>query len=386
VRKKGSMWNSKSINVLFLIYDLERGGPEMRLLDLQRHIPTHIKMHVCVTSKNLALLPEFLKAGAKIYVEPVTKGYIELNKAWNIYKYAKRNHISIINSFGLKELFLATAIKGMSGWKIRTVHHSVNLLHHYGPLHKFFLLILFSLTDKVLCNSKKSLNLIKTFFVPERKISLIRNGIDIYFFRKTIPQAERLRKAHGIEKSDIVLGTIANFRKVKNYPFLLNAFRILLQRNKNLKLICVGGGYNLANIKRMALEYHLGKSVIFTGYSRYVAEYLALMDIFVLCSLEEGFPNALLQAMAMGRPVVSADVGGCSEMIDHMRTGILYPSNDIGKFIEAIEMLTTDTSFAGELGINAKQTVAEKFSLDTMIKKYANFYSELSGFQNNLAV
>jgi glycosyltransferase involved in cell wall biosynthesis len=385
VRKKGAMWDSKSINVLFLIYDLERGGPEMRLLDLQRHIPTHIKMHVCVTSKNLALLPEFLEAGAKIHVEPVTKGYIEFNKAWNIYKYAKTNHVSIINSFGLKELFLSTAIKGMSGWKIKTVHHSVDLLHHYGILHKFFLVILFSLTDKVLCNSEKSLKLVKTFFVSERKTSLIRNGIDIDFFRKAIPQAEKLRTAHGIGKSDFVLGTVANFREVKNYPFLINAFRILLQTNKNFKLICVGGGYCLSDIKRLALEYHLEKAIIFTGYSRHVAEYLSLMDVFVLCSLKEGFPNVLLQAMAMRRPVVSADVGGCSEIIDHTKNGILYPSNDLGKFIESIKMLTTDTKFSTQLGSNAKKTVAEKFSLDKMIKKYATFYSKLSGFQNDSA-
>ena len=358
----------------------------MRLLDLQRHFPSHIKMHICVTSKNLALLPEFLEAGARIYVEPVTKGYIELNKAWSIYKYAKINHISIINSFGLKELFLSTAIKGMSRWKIKTVYHSVNLFHHYGLLHKFFLIILLNLSDKVLCNSEKSLKLIKTFFVPERKISVIRNGIDIDFFRKAIPQAEKLRTAHCIGKSDFVLGTVANFRKVKNYPFLMQAFRILLQKNKNLKLICVGGGYCLSDIKSMALEYHLEKAVIFTGYSRHVAEYLSLMDVFVLCSLKEGFPNVLLQAMAMRRPVVSADVGGCSEIIDHTKNGILYPSNDLGKFIESIKMLTTDADLATKLGSNAKKTVAEKFSLDKMIEKYATFYSKLSGFQNDSAV
>lgn len=377
------MCDSESINVLFLIYDLERGGPEMRLLDLQRRIPSTIKMYICVTSKNLTLLNKFIEAGAKVYVEPVAKGYLELNKAWRIYKYAKANHISIINSFGLKELFLSTAIKVMSGWKIKNVHHLVDLLHQYGLLHKFFLIFLLILNNKVLCNSQKSSKLIRTYFVPKRKISLIKNGIDLNFFRKGAHQAERFRKTHGIGENDSVIGTIANFRKVKNYPFLMNAFRILFQRNKNLKLICVGGGYYLADIKRMATEYHLGKAVIFTGYSQHVLEYFSLMDIFVLCSVKEGFPNVLLQAMAMSLPVVSANVGGCPEIIDHMKNGILYPSNDLGKFIEAIVTLTTDADFAGRLGSNAKRTVEEKFSLNRMIKKYANFYNELSGFQND---
>ena len=100
------------------------------------------------------------------------------------------------------------------------------------------------------------------------------------------------------------------------------------------------------------------------------------MDIFVLCSTREGFPNVLLQAMSMKLPVVSADVGGCSEIIDHRSNGILYPSNDLDKFIESVEMLTEDGSFASRLGINARRTVVQNFSLDRMIKDYSEFYRE----------
>lgn len=373
------MRNSESINVLFLIYDLERGGPEMRLLDLARHFPPHIKMHIVVTSRNLTLLPEFVETNAKVHLEPVARGYLELNKAWKIYNYVIKNQISIINSFDLKELFLLTAIRCLSSRKIKTVHHSVDLLHHYGVRHKFLLLILLKFVDRVLCNSGNSRELLKTFFVPEKKISVVRNGIDIEFFRKEKSQFEKFKKDHGIKKNDFVLGTVANFRKIKNYPFLINAFRVLFHRNKNLKLICVGGGNYLSDIKRMASEYHLGKVIVFTGYSPNVVEYLSLMDIFVLCSLKEGFPNVLLQAMAMNLPVVSANVGGCHEIIDHMKNGILYPSNDLERFVEAILSLTTDPDLAGRLGSNAKRTVKERFSLNRMIEKYATFYGELSG-------
>ena len=86
--------------------------------------------------------------------------------------------------------------------------------------------------------------------------------------------------------------------------------------------------------------------MIFTGYSKDVAEYLSLMNIFVLCSLQEGLPNVLLQAMSMEIPVISSDVGGCPEIIDNMANGILYPSNHLEKFIEAVEMLIEDRNFA----------------------------------------
>ena len=176
------------INILFLIYDLERGGPELRLLDFARHFPSDIKMHICVTSENLSLLPDFMQLNAKIQVVPVSKGYLELNKAWRIYRYVKANHISIINSFGLKELFLSFAIKAFSGWKIKTVHHLVDLLHHYDSIQKSLLRFLLKTTNAVLCNSEQSMKLIKSFSVPEDKIAVIRNGIDTNNFRRSFIQ------------------------------------------------------------------------------------------------------------------------------------------------------------------------------------------------------
>ena len=366
------------INILFIIYDLERGGPELRLLDFAKHFPSDIKMHICVTSQNLSLLPEFLKFNSNIQVVPVAKGYLELNKAWKIYRYVKANRISIINSFGLKELFLSVAIKAFGGWKLKTVHHLVDLLHHYGSLQKSLLGVLLKSTNAVLCNSEQSMKLIKGFSVPEDKIAVIKNGIDTNNFRKSSYTNQNLKRMYGLRNSEIILGTIANFRKIKNYPFLLNSFRILSQRNANLRLLCVGGGYLLDEMKELSRSHGPEKDVIFTGYSKDVAKYLSLMDIFVLCSLQEGLPNVLLQAMSMEIPVIASGVGGCPEIIDNMTNGVLYPSNNLDKFIEAVEMLLDDKNLASRLGVNARRTVEEKFSLNRMIEDYTTFYKELS--------
>lgn len=365
------------INILFLIYDLERGGPELRLLDLAKHFPTDIKIHICVTSENLSLLPEFLEFNSNIQVVPVVKGYLELNKAWKIYRYVKTNRILIVNSFGLKELFLSVLLKAFSGWKLKTVHHLVDLLHHYGSLQKSLLGVLLKSTNAILCNSAQSMKLIKGFSVPEEKIAVIKNGIDANNFKRNSYNSQVLKRKYGLGNSEIILGTIANFRKVKNYPFLLNAFRTLSQRNANLRLICVGGGYLLDEMKEVSRSYGLKEDVIFTGYSEDVAKYLSLMNIFVLCSLQEGLPNVLLQAMSMEIPVIASGVGGCPEIIDNMTNGILYPSNNLDKLIEAVERLLEDRNFASRLGSNGRKTVVEKFSLNRMIEGYSKFYREL---------
>ena len=147
----------------------------------------------------------------------------------------------------------------------------------------------------------------------------------------------------------------------------------------------MGGGDDLTLIKQIALEYHLERAVIFSGYSSYVAEYMSIMDVFVLCSLNEGFPNVLLQAMSMNLPVVSADVGGCSEIINHLENGLLYPSNNLEKFISTIETLIKDRAFAITLGSNARRAIEENLSLEKMIKEYTTFYDKLSGRKNDPA-
>ena len=327
-------------------------------------------------------MPEFLHSNATIQIVPVSKGYLELKKAWKIYKYVNENCISVINSFGLKELILSTAIKAFGCWRLKTVHHSVELLQHYGFIQKALLGVLLELSNVVLFNSKGSKKIMKGFSMPEKKIVVIKNGIDTSAFKKTLSEKQDLRIRHNVGENEIVLGTIANFREEKNYPFLLSAFRVLSESHPNLRLICVGGGYLLDEMKELSRSYGLEKKLIFTGYSKDVVRYLSLMDVFVLCSLRESLPNAILQAMSMEIPVISSDVGGCPEIIDNMTNGILYPSNSVEGFIEAVEMLLGDKCFAYRLGVNARRTVKETFSLYRMIEDYSAFYLELSSNTN----
>ena len=127
-----------------------------------------------------------------------------------------------------------------------------------------------------------------------------------------------------------------------------------------------------------ASQLNLAKKIIFTGYSERVIDYLNTMDILVLPSLWEGLPNAIIQAMNMGIPVVTSNVGGCPEIVNNMKNGILFPSNNLDEFIESVQILIEDRDFASRLGANAKRTAEERFSLSRMIEEYAKFYKELS--------
>jgi len=163
----------------------------------------------------------------------------------------------------------------------------------------------------------------------------------------------------------------------KNYPFLIDAFYTLIEKFKNLKLICIGGGVLLDDMKNNVRNKGLTEKVIFTGYSEEVVGHLNIMDIFVLCSTYEGSPNVILQAMSAGVPVISSSVGGCPELIENLKTGILFTPNNKKEFISAVAKLIENKGVAFEIAHNAKRHVNEKFSLKNLINNYADFYRQL---------
>lgn len=361
------------ISLLFLIYDLERGGPELRLLDMQRRMPDDFRIFICATSTNTALLPEFLEAGGRIAVIPVKRGYLEIDKAWTIYRQYVREGISIINVFGLKEFFQAACVSFFSGFRIKIVYHAVGTFDHFQIHHKVLFRLLSKIAHSILCNSVYLRNQLRNLSVADSKIKIINNGIDTRLFDRS-----RYREKNTSEfvhkKKSFCIGTIANFREEKNYPFLIKAFSILIKRHPNLRLLCVGGGPLLKQVKRMSEKMGLEKQVFFTGYSKNVMRYLHLMNLFVLCSERESFPNVLLQAMSMEVPVLSAEIGGCVEIVVNGKNGMTYPPNDLNAFVGAVESLIQNKSLAARLSENGRKTIVESFDLDRMIKKYTEFF------------
>jgi glycosyltransferase involved in cell wall biosynthesis len=362
-------------NLLFIIYDLERGGPEMRLLDFAKHFPDDLKMHICVTSNNLALLKRFQNCNVRITVLPISKPYLEFGKILSIYKYVKDNRISIINSFDLKSLLISVFIKIIGRGSIKTVFHVVNSLNNFTRRQTILFRSCVKLIDTFVCNSLFSKHLIESKYLSKGNTEVIYNGVDTSYFRQNRDLKIRFREELNIAENEIVMGTIANFRKEKNYPFLIDAFRTLLNKYQQVRLLCVGGGKDLEKTKRVVNAYGLGKKVIFTGYTEDVFRYLNVLDIFVLCSSCEGSPNVLLQAMSMGVPVVCSSVGGCPEIIEHLESGILFAPNNKDEFLNGVVRLIEDHKLSAKLAHKAHIMVNEKFALSSMIENYSKLYS-----------
>jgi glycosyltransferase involved in cell wall biosynthesis len=206
---------------------------------------------------------------------------------------------------------------------------------------------------------------------PAAPVSVIPNGVDCEHFRPMplVRAAERERL--GFTDEHIVLGTVGNVRPVKNIPFLLGAMRQLADILPQARLLCVGGGPQLEEMKALARSLGLADRVVFTGLARDVRPFMAAMDVFALCSLHEGNPNVVLQAMAMGVPVVSVRVGEVPFVIEHGVSGLLVaPGNELG-FVAAIAQLADDRRLRLALGDEARRRAKRQHSSSQMIARYA---------------
>jgi glycosyltransferase involved in cell wall biosynthesis len=125
--------------------------------------------------------------------------------------------------------------------------------------------------------------------------------------------------------------------------------------------------------KRLGLEDKL----IFTGFRSDIKEVLASIDVFVMPSLLEGLPMTLLEAMAMGTPIVATDIDGITEVLDNGKTGLLVPPKDTKALTDAITYLLVHSDKAYQIGLTARKVVEERFRVDVMVQKVEEVYEEL---------
>jgi glycosyltransferase involved in cell wall biosynthesis len=164
---------------------------------------------------------------------------------------------------------------------------------------------------------------------------------------------------------------------MKAVHILLKAFQMLKPRDINVQLRIIGEGPNKEKLKRMVEILNITDSVTISGETTDVVKQLQESTIFVLPSLSEGLSNVLLEAMACGLPVVATRVGGNIDLIQDGANGILVEPENPAQLSHALWKILIDKKQALHLGTRARQTVEEKFSMDSVVTNYIELYNEL---------
>ena len=364
-------------NILYIVSSLERGGLELRLFDFASRFPDAYTIHICVTSDRVDLIDKFKKTKARILIVPINKAYFEYGNLKKIKLYVIENNIKVINTYDFKGLIVGCLLKMCARPRVALIHNTVDLLHNYKFRHKFIIKFLFRYVDRSICNSVQARDILVSLGVKNSLIDVINNGVDLEIFRPDSEKRHFMRSRYGIADDEMVIGTVANFRWEKNYPFLIESFSELISKYTKLKLLCVGGGDAMTEIMALAKESGVYDMTLFPGAVDNVHDYLGMMDIFVLCSLKESFPNSVIQAMSMRLPVIVPNIGACNDIVSDGVDGFIYKVKSKSQFLERIEKLLLDKTNSSIIASFGNKKVKECFSINAMITNYINLYDRV---------
>ncbi len=274
-----------------------------------------------------------------------------------------------------------TAFEGILGAKLAgvsgIVHAERGTIEDKG--HNILLQrFLWGFADQVLSVSeahrKKVTNMIG---FPQAQIKAIVNGVDTERFCPCPEIRDETRTKLGLKKNSLCIGTVGSLRPVKNQSLLINACKAILPQFNQVEVLIVGEGPLESQLKQEASTLGFSGKIHFAGGRPDIPEILNALDIFVLPSRSEGMPNAVLEAMACGVPVVATAVGGTSEVIEDGKNGILVASENEPQLIQALRELIQNVEQRLAIGIEGRKRVLTHFSLKTMVSKYQVLYESL---------
>jgi glycosyltransferase involved in cell wall biosynthesis len=213
---------------------------------------------------------------------------------------------------------------------------------------------------------------IQSEHLPPGKVCVIHNGIDVTGYAR-VPD-EAVRADLHLRDGDPVIGVNANFIRYKGHVPFFHAFAQLVAEHPRAVALLIGDGPERGRCEALSRELRLGHAVRFLGTRADVPRLMSVVDFVVHPSLSEGFPNAILEAMASGKPVVATDVGGSAEAVVEGVTGFVVPPGIDEALLAPMRILARDVTRRQTMGAAARQRVLSEFALDKMIRRYECLY------------
>lgn len=222
---------------------------------------------------------------------------------------------------------------------------------------------------------------------PPEKIFTIALGFNLEKFSvDQDAKKEVFRNKYGFDKNDIVVGIIGRLVPVKNHEMFLEvAALIKANSNKNIRFVIIGDGESRTLIEKKAAELNLSYSyfvshpkvttdILVTSWETEIDQALAGIDIIVLTSHNEGTPVSLIEAQAAYKPVVSTNVGGIEDIVQHGETGFITEAGDTASFAQHIQTLIDTPQLREQMGKKGYENVIKRYSKQRLITDMKHLY------------
>lgn len=351
------------------------GGIEIRMIrEAAKLIELGYQLSFVCNSGSL-LAHHAKKAGLDVIPFRMRQCY-QLSSMIRFYHLLKNARVNLLHCHTSKDHWVCAPAARLLGIPIvRTRHVSAPVRTNYCSSF-----IYTNLSDRILleADSIKN-NLLRIPGLPADRLVSIPNGIDLTVFLPA-QRGERITQVFGLEGAYPIIGCIARLDEDKGHSYLLEAVSSIVKAWPNARLLLVGDGPPdlKAKLTTTTAALQLGSHVIFTGFRTDIPQLLAVMTCVVLPTcLPEGCPTAILEAQAMGKPVIATRIGGVPEIIQDRVTGLLVEPENSSALASAILWLLDHLQEAQDMAGKARDRVAKEFSLESAVSGTTRVYEEL---------
>ncbi len=212
---------------------------------------------------------------------------------------------------------------------------------------------------------------------PATRFAVVRLGIDLRPRVETAVDTAELRRRLGIGSDRFVVGWFGRMTAVKRTRDLVDALVALRAREVDACLLLVGDGADREQLEAYAKERGVARELFYLGYQKDVADWYALADAVVLTSVNEGTPVTIIEALAAGRPIVSTDVGGVSDVVRDGADGFLVGVGDSEAMAARLAEIARDPELGSRLGASGRVRVVERYAVGRLVDDVDRLYRAL---------
>ena len=378
------------MKVLHVITGLKIGGAETVLYNFLAEAAKQNKvMHVVAYLKhgvNVAKIQALGVTTHNLYGERVSLWPLSFYK---LYRLIKQEKPDVIHSSLWAANIMSRLLGRITGIPVVCDLHGNSI--DEGKVRNFFDRAtlgfahrIIAVADGVADTYKK--NIIATFSSVKKKeqyakkITVIKNGLDVDALYAAAQQDTFSRESLNIGKDDFVIGAIGRFEPIKSYDILIRAFSEFLKNydGKQQAILCmVGDGSQRVLLEELVHKLGISKQVLFVGFQDNCHAWYPLFDCFALSSQSEGLSIALLSAMALGLPIITTNKDDRHEVVQDGVNGLLIPVNDVTAYYHGLMRLYNKVELRVEMGVANKELLAVSFDINTVVKNYYDVYRDV---------
>lgn len=373
-----------ALRVLHVITCLFRGGAETMLYKLAAELPLGAGFEHSVISLMDGSQFDFASLGVPVRSLGLVRGLPTPAALWRLRQMIVETGADLIQGWMYHGNTAASlAASGVGRPLVWGIHHSLHDLSAEKPLTRLLIrsgsrLARQHKLSRIVYCSEASRVQHEAIGYPSHKSVYIPNGFDCQRFVPDPEARRRLRAALGLDEDTVLIGNVARFHPIKNHVGMIQAFSSIAERHPRARLLFAGLGLSAENGPLMQAIRRVGHEdrIILLGERDDIPRVFAALDLLLLGSRSEGFPNVLGEAMACGVPCVTTDVGDAARIVGD--TGLVAPAGDDAAMAMALERaLSYSEGERKALGMRARSRIVDNYSMAVVAGRYASLYREV---------